>query len=347
CTPKVLVIRIIYDVLTSTGITATAGIGSNLYLCKIAMDIVAKHCEPDENGDRIAELDEISYRKKLWTHKPITDFWRIGNGYAKKLAQYGMYTMGDVARCSIGKPNEFYSEKLLYKLFGVNAELLIDHAWGWEPCTIKEIKSYRPSTNSISSGQVLKTPYVAEKAKLVLREMAEALVLDLVKKKLVTNQIVITVGYDIESLKNAEIRRNYHGDIVTDRYGRKIPKHSHGTVNLSKYMSSSKYIVNAAIGLFDKIVNENLLIRRLCIVANNVISREKAEKENAYEQLDFFTDLTKKQLEDKEMEKEYKLQQAIIKIENKYGKNSILKGMNFLEGATAIERNNQVGGHKA
>lgn len=347
CTARELAMMLINDVYTSTGITATAGIGTNLYLCKIAMDIVAKHCEPDKNGVRIAELDEMSYRRQLWSHRPITDFWRIGKGYAKKLAQYGMFTMGDVARCSAGSESDYYSEKLLYKLFGVNAELLIDHAWGWEPCTIKEIKSYKPSTNSLSSGQVLSGPYSFEKAKLVMREMTELLVLDLVKKELVTNQMVLTVGYDIECLTKPEIREKYHGPVTGDHYGRKVPKQAHGSINLSQYMSSTKHIVNAVMELFDRIVNHDLLVRRMYVVANNIISEEKAQTEYAYEQLDFFTDLKQKEAENEELEKEHNLQKAMISIERKYGKNAILKGMNFLDGATTIERNEQVGGHKA
>jgi DNA polymerase V len=252
--------KIILDVLESTGITATAGIGTNLYLAKIAMDIVAKHIPADQNGVRIAELDEMSYRQILWTHQPLTDFWRLGKGYAKKLEENGMFTMGDVARRSIT------DEDLLYKLFGKNAELLIDHAWGWEPCTVEAVKAYRPSTNSLGSGQVLHTPYEAEKAKLVLREMADLLVLDLVDKGLVTDQIVVTVGYDIENLTDPKRSKAYHGEVVTDHYGRKIPKHSHGTINLGKHTSSTKQIMEAASELFDRIVDKSLLIRRLILL---------------------------------------------------------------------------------
>jgi len=350
-TPRELVMTMIKDVLENTGITATAGIGTNLYLCKIAMDIVAKKAQPDENGVRIAELDEMSYRRELWEHKPLTDFWRIGRGYSKKLESYGMYTMGDVAKCSLGSDSDFYSENLLYRLFGVNAELLIDHAWGWEPCTIADIKAYRPVTNSISSGQVLKYPYDFEKAKLVAREMTELLVLDLVRKGLVTDQMTLTVGYDIESLRNPEIRRKYHGDVTADFYGRPIPKHSHGTHNLPRHLSSSKIIVDGVMELFDRIVNKDLLVRRMYVVANHVIRESNVEKKNGYEQLNFFSDydeqIKQREAEEMSLKKEKNLQKAILKLSEKYGKNAVLKGMNLQEGATTIERNGQIGGHKA
>lgn len=343
CTPRELAMKLIRCVLAETGITATAGVGTNLYLCKIAMDIVAKHCEPDENGVRIAELDEMSYRRLLWDHRPLTDFWRIGRGYSKKLEEYGMYTMGDIARCSCGKPNEFYNEDLLYKLFGVNAELLIDHTWGWEPCTIDEIKKYRPQSSSISSGQVLKCPYNFKKARLIVREMTELLALDLVEKRLTTNQLTLTVGYDVESLRNPDIA--YTGQITTDHYGRKIPKHAHGTANLGKLTSSSKIIVEAVMELFDRVVDEKLLVRRVVIAAGKVDTQKNAD--NEYEQLDFFTDYEKKEAEELTLKKERELQLAILKMERKYGRNAVIKGMNLLEGATTIERNAQVGGHKA
>ena len=350
-TARELVMTMVRDVFAQTGITATAGIGTNLYLCKIAMDIVAKKAQPDEHGVRIAELDEMSYRRQLWEHQPITDFWRIGHGYAKKLAEYGMYTMGDVAECSLGSDSEFYSENLLYRLFGVNAELLIDHAWGWEPCTIADIKAYKPETNSLSSGQVLKNPYNYEKARLVVREMTELLVLDLVKKGLVTDQMVLTVGYDVECLKNSEIRQKYHGEVTSDHYGRKVPKHAHGTANLAMYMSSSKRIVAAVDSLFERIVNSDLLVRRMYVVANHIIPESEADEIEDYEQLDLFSDYEaqiKKRNEEKEsLEKERNLQKAIIHLEGKYGKNAVLKGMNLKEGATTIERNGQIGGHKA
>ena len=344
--PHDLAMKMILDVLETTGITATAGIGTNLFLCKVAMDIVAKHIPADENGVRIAELDEMSYREKLWTHQPLTDFWRVGRGYAKKLEENGMFTMGDVARCSV------INEDLLYALFGKNAELLIDHAWGWEPATIEAIKAYRPSTNSLGSGQVLHQPYEPEKAKLVLREMADLLVLDLVDKGLVTDQIVVTVGYDIENLTDPERSKNYRGAIVKDHYGRQIPKHAHGTANLDGHTSSTKKILCAASDLFDRIVDKNLLVRRLNIVANHVLPEADAPKKNdGYEQLDFFTDYAardaEREKEKAELAREKKMQQAMLTIKKKYGKNAILKGMNLEEGATAKDRNSQIGGHKA
>ena len=337
-----LAMKMIFDVLNTTGITATAGIGTNLYLCKIAMDIYAKHCEPDKNGVRIAELNEMSYRRILWNHRPLTDFWRIGKGISKKLEAHGIYTMGDVARCSLGSENDYYNEDLLYKLFGVNAELLIDHAWGWEPTEISDIKSYRPESSSLSSGQVLQEPYEFSKARLVLKEMADLLSLELVAKRIVTDQIVLTVGYDIESITSS-----YSGAVETDRYGRKIPKTAHSSENIGRYTASTKLICEAAMKLFDRIADKNLLIRRMYIVANHIISENEAEKEREYVQLDLFTDTKKLEAEENELKKEKDMQQAILKIKNKYGKNSIIKGMNLKEGATALERNRQIGGHKA
>ena len=344
--PHDLAMKIILDVLETTGITATAGIGTNLFLCKVAMDIVAKHIPADANGVRIAELDEMKYRRELWAHQPLADFWRVGRGYAKKLEENGMFTMGDVARCS------HENEDLLYKLFGKNAELLIDHAWGWEPTTIEAIKAYRPSTNSLGSGQVLHCPYEADKAKLVLREMADLLVLDMVDKGLATDQIVVTVGYDIENLTDPERSKKYHGAIVKDHYGRAIPKHSHGTINLDGHTSSTKKIMCAVSELFDRIVDKNLLIRRLNITANHVLPEADApRKNNGYEQLDLFTDyaaLEAKQAQEQvELEREKKMQQAMLTIKKKFGKNAILKGMNLEDGATAMDRNAQIGGHKA
>lgn len=350
-TPFEMTLMLIQNVLKNTGITATAGIGTNLYLAKIAMDIQAKHIAPNKDGVRIAELDEMSYRRSLWGHRPLTDFWRVGRGYAKKLEEHGLYTMGDVARCSIGKPNEHYNEDLLYKLFGVNAELLIDHAWGWEPCTIAEIKAYKPYTNSLSSGQVLQCPYTFEKAKLIVREMTDLLVLDLVDKGLVTNQIVLTIGYDIENLSNPEISKSYHGDVATDYYGRKVPKHAHGTANLSRQTSSTKLIMDAVMGLFDRIVDTNLLVRRINITANHVVDESSVAKADTFEQLDLFANydaLQKKRAEEEaELEREKRAQKAMLSIKKKYGKNAILKGMNLQEGATTVERNKQIGGHKA
>jgi len=341
-----LAMKIILDVIETTGITATAGIGTNLFLCKVAMDIVAKHIPADENGVRIAELDEMSYRKTMWAHQPLTDFWRVGRGIAKKLEENGMFTMGDVARRSE------HDEDLLYKLFGKNAELLIDHAWGWEPTTIEAIKAYRPSTNSLGSGQVLHCPYEADKAKLVLREMADMLTLDMVDKGLVTDQIVVTIGYDIENLTDPERRAKYHGAIVKDGYGRQIPKHSHGTINLDGHTSSTKKIMCAVSELFDRITDKNLLIRRLNVTANHVIAESAAPKKNdGYEQLDLFTDYAalqaEKEQEQRELEREKKMQKAMLTIKKKFGKNAILKGMNLEEGATAKDRNAQIGGHKA
>ena len=344
--PRDLAMKIILDVLENTGITATAGIGTNLYLCKVAMDIVAKHIPADQNGVRIAELDEMKYRRELWTHQPLTDFWRVGHGYARKLEENGLFTMGDVARCSE------HNEDLLYHLFGKNAELLIDHAWGWEPCTIEAIKAYQPSTNSLGSGQVLHCPYEADKAKLVLREMADMLSLYLVEKGLVTDQIVITVGYDIENITDPDRRTKYHGAVVKDHYGRQIPKHAHGTANLGRQTASTKLILEATEELFDRIVDKNLLIRRLNIVAAHVVSEASAQSSSgSYEQLDLFTDyaaveVARKQ-EQAELERERKMQQAMLSIKKRFGKNAILKGMNLEEGATAKDRNQQIGGHKA
>ena len=348
-----LAMRMIKDVLAETGITATAGIGTNLYLCKIAMDIVAKHTEADADGVRIAELDEMSYRRELWEHKPITDFWRVGRGYAKKLAEHGMYTMGDVARCSIGRPGDMYNEELLYKLFGINAELLIDHAWGWEPCTMKEIKAYRPETNSLSTGQVLSEPYDWAKTRLIVCEMADLLTLDLVDKGLVTDQITLTVGYDIENLTNPERRKKYKGEITIDRYGRQIPKHAHGTANLGSHMSSTSRILEAVTQLYDRIVDQNLLTRRINITANHIVSEQAAEasKGPEYEQMDLFTDYEAKDREkadeQAELEREKLMQHTMLDIKKKFGKNAILRGFNLEEGATAKERNEQIGGHKA
>ena len=343
--PHDLAMKIILDVLATTGITATAGIGANLYLCKVAMDIVAKHIPADENGVRIAELDERSYREKLWAHTPLTDFWRVGRGYAKKLEENGMFTMGDVARRSLT------DEEALFKLFGKNAELLIDHAWGCEPCTVEAVKAYKPGSNSLGSGQVLQEPYTADKARLVLREMADALSMDLFGKNLVTDQIVVTIGYDIENIKDAKRRANYKGEIVRDGYGRQIPKHSHGTINLARHTSSTKRIMDAASELYDRVVNRELLIRRLNITACRVIPESEAPREDAPEQMDMFTDYAEldaeRERENAALEREKRKQAALLKIKNKYGKNAVLRGMNFEEGATMRDRNGQIGGHKA
>ncbi len=350
-TAKELAMKVILDILVTTGITATAGIGSNLYLCKVAMDIGAKHTKADANGVRIAQLDERRYREMLWNHRPLTDFWRVGRGYARKLEEVGIYTMGDIARCSLGGPTDYYNEDLLYRLFGVNAELLIDHAWGWEPCTMKAIKAYKPKNNSIGSGQVLQCPYDFKKARLVAREMTDMLVLDLVEKRLMTDQLVLTVGYDIDNLTNPEIMGSYHGAVATDRYGRKIPKHAHGTIHLNHATSSSKLIIESVMELYDRIVNKKLLIRRIYITADHVEDEQTAAEEPEYEQLDLFTDYEQREIdkkaEEERMAKERKLQEASLAIKKKFGKNAILKGMNLEEGATARQRNSQIGGHKA
>lgn len=346
-----LTMKMIKEVLQTTGITATAGIGSNLYLAKIAMDIVAKHTVADKDGVRIAELDEMSYRRILWTHRPLTDFWRVGRGYSKKLEENGLFTMGDVARCSIGKPNDYYNEDLLYKLFGINAELLIDHAWGWEPCKIPDIKAYKPSVNSLGSGQVLQSPYTYKKAGLIVREMTDLLVLDLVDKGLVTDQMVLTVGYDIINLSNPEIRKKYNGQVTTDHYGRQIPKHAHGSVNLGRLTSSTKLIIDAVMDLYSQIVDDNLFIRRINIAANHVVDEGSINEDDTFEQLNLFTDYTNdqkiKEEEEALLEREKRIQHAVLDIKKKYGKNAILKGMNLEKGAMTIERNKQIGGHKA
>ena len=341
--------NIIYDVLNTTGITATAGIGTNLYLCKIAMDIVAKRTAPDAHGVRIAALDEMTYRELLWDHRPLTDFWRVGPGYARKLEKCGMFTMGDVARCSLGSANEFHNENLLYKLFGVNAELLIDHAWGLESCTIQDIKTYKPTTNSLTSGQVLHCPYTARKTRLIVQEMTDLLVLDLVEKGLVTDQLVLTIGYDIENLLDPERSHTYHGPVVKDHYGRKIPKHAHGTVNLGRHFSSTRKIMTAVMELFDRIIDPDLLVRRINVTANHVIPEQNVPSAESNIQLDLFSlsDGINAEFEAEKLSREKRRQKAVLTIRRKFGKNAILKGMNFEEGATARDRNAQIGGHKA
>lgn len=383
---------LVREVFKETGITATAGIGPNLYLCKIAMDIGAKHTEADADGVRIAELDEFSYRRLLWDHRPITDFWRVGRGYAKKLAKKSIFTMGDIARCSLGTSSDYYNEDLLYKMFGVNAELLIDHAWGYEPCTLAEVKSYRPQRKSLVSGQVLQNAYTYEKTRIVVREMMELLALDLVDKGLLTNQIVLTVGYDIENLSDPERRKAYKGEITVDGYGREVPKHAHGTGNLPFSTSSTKLTTDCILEVFDRVVDESLLTRRISITANNLVleSEHKRESEVASaepEQISMFDMLagggTPQESEtasskdnssysergeekprnsvvaesisgsagndndEDTLEKEKQVQEAMLKIKKRFGKNAILKGTNLQEGATAKERNAQIGGHKA
>lgn len=336
---------LILDVLATTGVTATAGIGTNLYLCKIAMDIVAKHIPADKDGVRIAQLDEMTYRHQLWNHRPLTDFWRVGKGYAAKLEANGMYTLGDVARCSLE------NEELLYKLFGVNAQLLIDHAWGWEPCTIADIKAYKPSTTSLSSGQVLQCPYSFSKARLVVREMTELLVLDLVEKGLVTDQMVLTVGYDIINLTDPTIKEQYTGTVTTDHYGRKVPKHAHGTANLESPTSSTKRITDKVMELYDRIVDPRLLVRRITLAACKLTEETALAHREMAEQMDLFTDYEaldeQRQRERAELTIEKQMQHAMLDIKKKFGKNAILKGMNLEEGATARDRNKQIGGHKA
>ena len=350
-TAKELASKMILDVMQETSITATAGIGTNLYLCKVAMDIVAKHVAPDANGVRIAELDEVTYRKLLWSHRPLTDFWRVGHGYRKKLEEAGLYTMGDIARCSIGEERDYYNEELLYKMFGINAELLIDHAWGYEPVTIADIRGYKPETNSIGSGQVLHCPYDFEKTKLIVREMTDALVLDLVEKQLVTDQIVLDIGYDIENLTNPDIRKKYHGEVKADRYGRFVPKHAHGTANLDTKTSSTAKIMDAVLDLYERIVDKNLLVRRVSVTANRVVDEHMVSNETEFTQMDLFTDYQalaeKQKAEQARMEKERRLQEVMLSVKKKYGKNAMLKGTNLQEGATMIDRNNQIGGHRA
>lgn len=340
-----LAMTMIRDVLKNTGITATAGIGTNLYLCKIAMDIVAKHMPADKDGVRIAELDEMSYRRLMWGHQPLTDFWRVGRGYAEKLRHCGIFTMGDIARFSTSE----FGERALYKMFGVNAELLIDHAWGWEPCTIADIKSYRPESSSVSSGQVLQEATENGTARLITWEMADMLALELLSKGLVTDQLTLTVGYDVENLRREDIMESYQGKVTVDHYGRAVPVQAHGTINLHKPVSSSKLISEAAVKLFDRITDSCLLVRRLTICANRVVLADTVEEEIV--QLDFFSDPEENELlrsrEQAELERERELQLAMLKIKEKYGKNAVLRGANLREGATARLRNRQIGGHRA
>ena len=337
---------IIREVLRETGITATVGIGTNLYLCKVAMDIMAKHIPADRYGARIAYLDERSYRQLLWDHRPITDFWRVGHGSARRLEKVGLYTMGDIARCSLGKPGEFHNEDLLYKLFGVNAELLIDHAWGWEPCTMEAIRAYHPNNHSLGTGQVLHCPYPAEQAELVTKEMGDLLVLDLVRKKLATNQIVLTVGYDIDNLADPIRRAAYKGKIVSDHYGRKIPRHAHGSVQLGAYTNSSQIIKNALSTLYRDITNPALLVRRINITAGNILPESEVPICDSL-QMDLFSKEANKPEQTLQSRREYQRQLAVLEIQKKYGKNAILKGMNLEEHATTMDRNVQIGGHKA
>ncbi len=344
-TARELATTMIHAVKKRTGITATAGIGTNMYLCKVAMDIMAKHIPADEQGVRIGELDEMSYRQTLWNHRPLTDFWRVGRGIVGRLAPYGIDTMGRIARLSLE------NEEQLYRLFEINAELLIDHAWGWEPCTIGQVKAYKPESSSLSSGQVLTCPYNWTKARVVVREMADAVTLDLVAKRLVADQIVLTVGYDIESLTNPGIRSKYNGELTTDHYGRQVPRHAHGTANLGRRTSSARIITDAVMQLYDRIVNPDLLVRRITLATCHVVDESLAGEEKSPAQLDLFTDYEEIERQRKEeqgaLDKERRTQEAQLAIKQRFGKNAILKGINFDEGATAIQRNGQIGGHKA
>lgn len=366
-TPHGLATAIVRDIYRQTGITATAGIGTNLYLSKVAMDIVAKHIPADEDGVRVAELDEMSYRRLLWGHRPLTDFWRVGRGYAKKLEAHGLMTMGDIARCSLGDPSDYYNEDLLYRLFGVNAELLIDHAWGWEPCTIADIKAYRPDGRSISSGQVLAgaTPYAT--ARLITREMADALALELVEKGLVARRVSLNVGYDVSSLDPAKAdcgspaperqgerrgaARRYTGGIKTDRYGRKVPKPANGSMSLGDYTDSSTRIQRAMMTLFDRLVDPDLLVRRIGVVAGELLESGERQTAVRYEQPDLFTDVERDDEQRRSVaaadRREREVQQTVLDIKRKFGRNAVVKGMNLEEGATGIMRNAQIGGHAA
>lgn len=342
----------IRDVLKTTGITATAGIGTNMYLAKVALDIVAKKVKADKDGVRIAELDEMSYRKLLWNHRPLTDFWRVGHGISTKLEEHGMYTMGDVALCSVADPKCYRNEDLLYSLFGINAELLIDHAWGYEPCTIEDVKSYKPSAKSISSGQVLHEPYTVEKARLIVREMIDLLTLDLVEKGIVTKQITLTIGYDVENLTNPKIRAQYFGEVTKDHYGRLVPKHAHGTVNFKKMTSSTEEITKGVLALFDRIVNKLLLVRRINLSANAIEYESDVKEQIVYDQLDIFNinnQMTKEEEQQYQvkLQKEKALQKTVVNLKQRFGKNAVLKGMNLEEGGTTIDRNKQIGGHNA
>ena len=351
-TGRELAKKLILEVFRETGITATAGVGTNLYLAKVAMDMLAKHEEADEDGVRIAELDEMSYRRRLWSHRPLRDFWRVGGGIAKKLEERGIFTMGDIARCSLGKPGEHRNEDLLYRLFGVNAELLIDHAWGREPCTMALIKSYQPEDRSFSSGQVLHCAYAADQARTVVHEMAEAAALNLVEKGLVTDQLTLTVSYDISNVTDPALRAKYRGEITADRYGRQTPKPAHGTANLDRYTSSGKMISEAVLELYDRIIDRSLLVRRMYLGVNHVLpEQEAASRTPAFEQLDLFTDYAaeeaRKQKEDAALSKEKDLQRAMLEIRKKFGNNAIVKGVNMHEESTGRDRNKYIGGHKA
>ncbi len=343
CTPEELARRMIRSVLEETGITATAGVGTNLYLAKVAMDIVAKHIPPDGNGVRIASLDEMSYRRQLWAHRPLTDFWRVGRGTAAKLEAAGLYTMGDIARCSLSQAGE----DRLYQLFGINAELLIDHAWGWEPCTMEAVKAYVPASSSIGSGQVLMRPYTCSEARTVVREMADALVLELVEKRLATDQLVLHAGYDRESLLRPEIRSAYRGPVTRDHYGRAVPASARGSVNLPRFTSSARLILPAVLDLYDRTVHPDLLVRRITLTASRTVSEDSEQAQPEPEQLDLFSDPVRDREESARLDREKKLQQAVLQIRGRYGRNAILKGTSLQPEATGRDRNSQIGGHRA
>lgn len=341
------------DVFKATGITATVGIGTNLYLAKVAMDIVAKHMPPGPDGTRIAELDEMGYRKRLWAHKPLTDFWRVGRGISRQLETRGVFTMGDIALCSVASPDAPLNEDDLYSLFGVNAELLIDHAWGFEPCTLKDVKAYRPESNSLGSGQVLQRPYGYEETRVIVREMAEQLSLDLVEKSLITDQVVLTVGYDKTNLDDRERASRYKGEVKIDHFGRCVPKHAHGTKHMGDFTSSSRLLVQAALSIFEEHVDPALLTRRVTITALHVMREEAVSSipEDPSEQLNLFVDqdrLDAERAREKEaLDEENRRQKAIIAARKRFGKNAVLKGTNLKEGAMQRQRNKQIGGHRA
>ena len=344
-TARALAVKMIREVLRETGVTATAGIGTNLYLCKIAMDIEAKRAAPDADGVRIAELDEKSYRERLWEHRPLTDFWRVGPGYARKLEAHHMYTMGDVALKST------YDPELLFRLFGVNAELLIDHAWGFENCTLADIKAYRPSASSLGTGQVLQSPYSFAAARIILREMGDSLAQALVGKGLVTQQLTLTVGYDVESLKTPAARAAYQGAVVQDHYGRALPKAAHGTQRLPRATASARMITQGLLAIYDRTVQPGLLIRRVNVEACNIAREEEARTEGAAVQLDLFSDAVaqarRRQREDAALAREKRLQEARLGIAQRFGKNALFRGTSLQAEATGRERNGQIGGHKA
>lgn len=330
---------LIKDVLHTYGVTATAGIAENLYLCKVALDISAKHIPPDEDGVRIAELDMMKYRRTLWTHKDLTDFWMVGSATAKRLNKLGLFTMGDVARCSL------YNEDRLYREFGKNAVYLIDQAWGWEPVDIPSIKAYRPESTSTSAGQVLTRPYTFDETRIILREMVDKLVLELVEADLTTDQIVLVVGYDIENLTDPRRRADYSGEITVDYYGREVPKHARGTANMGRHTSSTKLIMDKTLELFDRIVDRSLLTRRLTVTANRLLAEKEARESSVAEQLSLFDDPRDIEKKDEDAKREKRRQRAVIDIKNRFGPNAIMKGTSYQDSATGLERNRSIGGH--